>query len=303
MSNPTRAATAVEASTIALAASGLPGGAALRRFQREPSAVVGLAILLLFVAVALLASWLAPYPPLKQDLGNALAGPSAEHLLGTDQFGRDLLSRIIWGSRVSLLVGVVAVGIALVVGGALGLVSGMLGGLTDLLAMRLVDILLSFPTLLIALLIVAILKPGLVVVLAAVGLSAVPSFARLVRAEVLALREREFVLAARAIGVPGWRITLRYVLPNLLGTAVVLATALLATAIITEANLSFLGLGVPQDVPSWGSMVSEGKNFLLSNPQVSTLPGLMIMVVVAAVTFLGDFLRDVLDPRFGRDEL
>lgn len=273
----------------------------LGRLRQDPLALAGGVIVSIFVICALFAQWIAPYPPLQQDLQASLQGPSGTYWLGADQFGRDILSRIIYGSRVSIIVGVVAVSVAVVIGGVLGLLAGMIRGTVETVIMRLMDIMLAFPTLLIALLIVAIFEPSIIVVIFAVGISAVPNVARLIRAEVLMVREREYVLAARSIGVGDVTITLRHVLPNVVSPVIVAGAALLASAILTEANLSFLGLGVPQDVASWGSMVNEGKTHLLSDPLVPTLPGLAIMIIVAAVNFLGDFLRDILDPRLKRE--
>lgn len=274
-----------------------PAPALWRRLRRDPVALSGLGLVIVFLIAATMAPRLAPSPPLQLDLRHPLSGFGRNHLLGTDQLGRDILSRLIWGSRVSLFISTSAVGLALAIGGYLGLTSGILGGRADLLIMRAMDILLSFPSLIVALLIVAIFKPSLTVVIVAVGLTAVPNFARLIRGEVLALRSREYVFAALAMGASRPRIAVRHVVPNLLSPVIVMATSLFATAIITEANLSFLGLGVPQDVPSWGRMVNEGQAYLLSHPLLPVVPGLVITLVVVGVNFLGDFLRDVLDPR------
>lgn len=269
-----------------------------RAISRDPLALIGILLTTLFILAAILAPLLAPFDPLSQDLRSTLQGPSREHLLGADHYGRDVLSRIIYGARVSILVGFVSVAIALITGGALGLAAGMLGGKVETLIMRFMDIMLAFPSLLIALLVVAIFKPSILVVMVAVGLSATPNMARLARGEVLIAREKDYVEAALAIGVPTLRITIRHVLPNVISPIIVASAALLASAILTEANLSFLGLGVPQDVPSWGGMINEGRNYLLSEPMLPMLPGIAIMLLVIAVNFLGDFLRDALDPRY-----
>lgn len=266
--------------------------------RKDPLALTGVVITAIFVLAAIFATQLAPHDPLAQSLRATMQGPSWDHPLGTDNYGRDVLSRIIHGARVSILVGFVGVTIAVVVGGTLGLLAGMLGGIVETIIMRVMDIMLAFPSLLIALLIVAIFKPSILVVMIAVGLSSVPNMARLVRAEVLVAKEKDYVEAAQSIGLPSWKITIRHVLPNVVSPLIVAGAALLAGAILTEANLSFLGLGVPQDVPSWGGMINEGRTYLLSEPMLPMVPGIAIMILVLGINFFGDFLRDALDPRY-----
>lgn len=238
----------------------------------------------------------APYDPLTQDLAGRLARPSVVHWLGTDQYGRDVWSRLVWGSRISLTVGIVAVGIGSVGGVAVGLMAGYVGGVTDLLVSRAIDALLTVPTILLALALIAALGTGLVNVIVAVGVSIVPNFARLIRSAVLVVRGREYVEAARALGCGAFRIMGRHVLPNVLSLVIVYATMTLPSAVLAEASLSFLGVGVNPPTPSWGSMVAHGGDYLNAAPWLAATPALAIMVTVVAVNLLGDALRDALDP-------
>lgn len=243
------------------------------------------------------APWVfAPYDPFSQDLTARLAHPSVMHWLGTDQYGRDVWSRLVWGARISLAVGVVAVGIGSVAGVAVGVIAGYAGGITDLLINRVIDALLTVPTILLALALIAALGTGLVNVIVAVGVSIVPNFARLIRGAVLVVRGREYVEAARALGCGGARIMGRHVLPNVLSLVIVYATMSLPGAILAEASLSFLGVGVNPPTPSWGSMVANGGDYLNTAPWLSSAPALAIMATVIAVNLLGDALRDALDP-------
>lgn len=276
-------------------APGLMAG--LRRFARNRAAVVGAVIVVLLVVTAVLAEYLMPYDPTLQQLEIRRQPPTAAHLLGTDEFGRDILSRIILGSRVTLLVSCVAVGVGLVLGGTAGLVAGFVGRWVDEALMRLMDILLSFPYLLLAIAIVATLGPGERNIVLAIGIWSAPAFARLVRGQVLSLREREFIVAAYALGVPVPRIILFHILPNIVPPLLVFATLYMANAILLEAALSFLGLGIQPPWPSWGLMVATGRDFLLIAPHVATIPGLAIMTAVLGFNLLGDGLRDLLDPR------
>ncbi len=267
------------------------------RFRKNRLALIGLALVLLLVLTATLAPWLALHDPTRQSLIEKRARPGAKYLLGADEFGRDILSRVIYGSRVALLVGVVSVLIALAGGLVLGTAAGFTGGWLDTVVMRVVEILLAFPYLLLALAIVAMLGPGVLNTTLAVGIWGVPAVTRMVRGSVLALRETEYVGAARALGAPAPAVLRRHVLPNVLPGLVVYATLFMANAILLEAALSFLGLGVQPPTASWGLMVSTGRDVLLVAPHVATVPGLAIMVAVLGFNLVGDGLRDALDPR------
>ena len=270
---------------------------ALRLILSSRSATVGLLLVTLLLLTAIFAPWIAPYDPIEVRLHARAEPPSWNHLLGTDNFGRDILSRIIHGSRVSLLLGFGSVFIGSVVGIALGLLSGYIGGWLDTILMRMVDILIAFGLILLAILIMAILGPGLINTMIAIGVFLCVVFARLTRGEVLAAREREYVEAARAVGAGTPRILWRYILPNILSPLVVLGTLRLGEAILAEAALSFLGLGPSPPAPSWGLMVAEGLGILRQAPWISLLPGFAIMVTVLGFKLLGDGLRDALDPR------
>jgi peptide/nickel transport system permease protein len=259
--------------------------------------LLAIAVLITVATLAAAAPLLARHDPAKVDLAATLGPPSASHPLGHDRLGRDVWSRIVWGSRVSLLVGVSAVGISLVIGTALGLAAGMSGGWTDEVLMRVVDVLLAFPGILLAIALAAVLGPSLTNVVLALSLIGWTGYARLVRAETLAILARPHVEAARAIGAARGRIVLRHVLPLLLAPLTVQATFGFAGAIVAEASLSFLGLGTQPPVPSWGSMLNDGRPFLLTSPHAALFPGLAIFVTVFAVNFLGDELRDRLDVR------
>lgn len=254
-------------------------------------------VLLGVVLSALAASILAPYDPNRQDVPHRLAQPSLQHPLGTDQYGRDILSRIIYGARISLLVGILSVLVGILAGVPLGLLAGYFGKWPDLVICKLVDILMSFPMLLLAMAIVAILGTSLVNTILAIGIASVPRFARLTRGEVLALKNREFIEAVRAIGANPLRIIVYHLVPNIISPIIIMATLYMATAIITEANLSFLGLGTQPPTATWGGMISEGRAYLRSAPWVSTIPGIAIALSVLAFNIFGDGLRDALDPK------
>jgi len=268
-----------------------------RRLRRNRAAMAGAGIVAVFVLLALLAPVLVPFSPVQGDFGDRLQAPSRTHWLGTDELGRDVLSRIIFGARVSLQIQVVAVMLALVVGVTLGAVGGYLGGRMDNLIMRCMDVLLAFPSIFLALGIIAALGTGLVNLMIAAGISSIPAFARIVRGSVLSLKEREFVEAARALGGGGARILLRHLLPNCLAPVIVQATLRMATVLLTASGLSFLGLGVQPPTPEWGAMLSNARSYLIVAPHVATIPGLAIMVVVFGFNLFGDGLRDTLDPR------
>ena len=252
----------------------------------------GLAILLALIVAALLAPILAPHDPQRQDLDKDLIAYSADHPFGTDKLGRDVLSRTLYGSRISLLTGVTTVLISLMIGVAAGSLSGYFGGWTDVLLMRLVDILMAFPGILLAIALTAVLGPGIPHVILALCLIGWTGYARLVRGEILSLREREFIQAARSLGCPPKRVILRHLIPNLLPPLMIQATFGLAAAIVAEGSLSFLGLGVEPTVPSWGSMLNDGRQFLLVAPHLTTYPGVALMLTVLALNIVGDALQD-----------
>ena len=253
---------------------------------------IGASLLIVLAASWLLAPLLAPHDPLQQSLDKDLLAYSSDHPFGTDKLGRDILSRTIYGGRISLLTGVATVVISLVIGVAAGSLSGYLGGWLDLLLMRVVDILLAFPGILLAIAITAVLGPGLHHVILALCLIGWTSYARLVRGEILSLREREFVQAARGLGCPPGRIIVRHLIPNLLPPLMIQATFGLAAAIVAEGSLSFLGLGVEPPAPSWGSMLNDGRQFLLVAPHLTTYPGLALMFTVLALNLVGDTLQE-----------
>ena len=267
------------------------------RFRRNRLALVGLVLVAVLALSALLAPWVAPYDPARQSLIEKRARPGGKCILGADEFGRDILSRVIYGSRVALLVGVLSAAIAVVGGLGLGMIAGFSGGWLDSLMMRAIEILLAFPYLLLALAIVAALGPGSLNTTIAVGIWGVPAVTRIVRGSVLALRETEYVGAARALGAPALALLRRHILPNIVPSLIVYATLFMANAILLEAALSFLGLGVQPPTASWGLMVSTGRDVLLVAPHVATVPGLAIMLAVLAFNLVGDGLRDALDPR------
>ena len=269
----------------------------VRQFLRHKGAVIGSLLVLAFLGVALTAPWLAPHDPLAQNLAQRLEAPSAQHVFGTDDFGRDVFSRVIWGSRVSLRLGLVSVAIALVFGGMIGLLAGYYGGWCDLIGMRFMDLMLAFPSILLAIVVVAILGPSLTNAMIAVGVMAVPQYARVVRASVLSVRGLEYVQAARALGAGDGRILARAILPNVGGPIIVTASLGLATAVLEAAGLSFLGLGAQPPTPEWGSMLSQGRELVLIAPWVLTAPGIAVFLSVLGFNLVGDALRDLLDPR------
>ncbi|MCG0238624.1 MAG: ABC transporter permease [Firmicutes bacterium] len=273
------------------------GRQALRRLLRNPGACVGLVVLTIIALAAIFAPYVATHDPLEQRLPERLQGPSPEHWLGTDDFGRDLFSRIVYGARISLRIGFTSVSIALVVGGTMGLVAAYYGGWIDHLLMRIVDILLAIPSILLAITIVTMLGPGLNNVMIAVGLATVPSYARIMRAAVLAVRESDYVQAAIAAGASDLRVMVRHILPNCMAPIIVQATLSLATAILTAAGLSFIGLGAQPPEPEWGAMAAQSRQYMRQAHHVVTFPGLAIAITVLALNLVGDGLRDALDPR------
>jgi ABC-type dipeptide/oligopeptide/nickel transport system permease subunit len=270
--------------------------ATMRRLRRSPGAMAGLVIVLIFLFISLTADYIAPH---NYDLSNfavARQGPSAEYWLGNDEIGRDLLSRLIQGARISLYVGLISVGIGVVVGLPLGLISGYFGGISDQIIMRLMDIMLAFPSILLAILMVAILGPSLENAMIAIGVVSIPIYARLIRSSTLEVKEELYIEASRAMGAGNLYIILRHVLPNTLAPVVVQSTLQIAAAIQASAALGFLGLGAPPDVPEWGNMLQKGRTYIISAPHIVIYPGIAIMLVVLGFNLLGDGLRDALDP-------
>jgi peptide/nickel transport system permease protein len=268
-----------------------------RRLRRDRAAMAGLLVVLLLVVVAISAPTIVPHPPNDQSFRIKLLAPSAEHLFGTDEFGRDIFSRVLIGTRVALGVGIVPVVIALIAGVTLGLVAGFYGGGIDQVAMRLIDIMLAFPWLLLAIGIMAVLGPGIENVVIAVAIVYIPAFARIVRGSVLSIKEKEYVEAARAMGQPDSKIMVRHVLANAWAPIIVLATLSIGQAIIYAAGLSFIGLGTQPPDADWGVMLASGREYLRDGPWLGFFPGLAILITVLAFNLFGDGLRDALDPR------
>lgn len=260
-------------------------------------AIIGLLLLTVVIAVAIGASWLAPRDPIYQDLLAPLSPPSLSHPFGTDEVGRDILSRVIFGARISLSVGLISVAISAFSGVWLGLLAGFYGGKIDRAVTLAMDIMLAFPGILLALAVVAVLGPGLSNVVMAVGVAGIPHFTRVTRGQTLSIRELEYVTAARAVGCPSGRILWKYVLPNLLSTLIVMVSLRVGTAILSASGLSFLGLGAQPPTPEWGAMLSMGRLYLRQAWWITTFPGLAIILCVLALNMLGDGLRDALDPR------
>jgi peptide/nickel transport system permease protein len=269
----------------------------VRRLLRRPAAAFGLAVIAFFVALAVLAPVVSPYDPIATSWTAVRKAPSAAHWFGTDEIGRDVLARVIWGTRASLLAGVVSVLISLTIGVPIGLLAGYAGGKVDMLISRLTDAVLACPFLILAIALAAFLGPSLTNAMIAIGVSATPVFIRLTRGQTLAIKAEEFVLAARAIGNPPWRVALSHVLPNVVPALIVQGTLAIAAAVIAEASLSFLGLGQQPPAPSWGSMLNTAKNYIDNAPWMAVWPGLSIFFLVLSFNLVGDGLRDALDPR------
>jgi len=268
-----------------------------RRLLRRRGAAIGLVVIAFFVALAVLASVVSPYDPLATSWTAIRKAPSSAHWFGTDEIGRDVLARVIWGARASLLAGVVSVLISLSIGVPVGLLAGYAGGKIDMLISRLTDAVLACPFLILAIALAAFLGPSLTNAMIAIGVSATPVFVRLTRGQTMAIKVEEFILAARAIGNPPWRVALSHVLPNVVPALIVQATLAIAAAVIAEASLSFLGLGQQPPAPSWGSMLNTAKNYIDNAPWMAVWPGLSIFVLVLSFNLVGDGLRDALDPR------
>ena len=270
-----------------------------RRLKKNKMAMIGLAIVVMLVLLAVFADFLFDYEEvvIKQNTAIRLQGPSAEHWFGTDEFGRDILARLIHGGRISLVVGVIAVGIALTIGGTLGAISGFFGGTVDMVISRLMDVLLAVPSLLLSITIVSALGPSILNLMIAIAVSSVPGYARIVRSSVMTVRDNEFVEAAKAIGANNAQIIASHILPNCLAPIIVQVSLKVASAILSTSGLSFLGLGVKAPTPEWGSMLSGGRAYLRNAPHLTLFPGLCIMLTILSLNLLGDGLRDALDPK------
>ena len=274
-----------------------PGQRAWRRLLRRRGAMLGLVIVIFFVVMAVFAPYIAPYDPVATSWSAVRIAPSAQYWFGTDEIGRDVLSRVIWGARASLLAGLVSVCISMALGVPIGLLAAYVGGWTDGLISRFTDSMLAVPFLILAIALAAFLGPSLTNAMIAIGVSATPIFIRLTRAQVLAVKVEDFVEAARAVGNPHWRIALRHILPNVLPPLIVQSTLAIAAAVIAEASLSFLGLDQQPPAPSWGSMLNTAKNFVDQAPWMAIWPGVSIFLLVLSFNLLGDGLRDALDPK------
>lgn len=277
--------------------SGNPWFEAWRHLKKSRIGMAGLCIIVLLLITAIFAPYIAPYDPVDQNILARYKGPSAEHWLGTDEMGRDILSRIIHGSRISLTVGILSVSLAMVIGVTLGLMAGYYGGLIDMLVMRFMDIMLAFPAIILAIAIVAILGPKLQNAMIAIAIINIPRFARIVRSSAISLKESEFIKAAKALGAGDVKILLNHLLPNAMAPLIVQTTLSIATAILEAAALSFLGLGAQPPLPEWGAMLSDARSALQKAPWVATFPGLAIIFGVLGFNLLGDGLRDALDPK------
>ena len=282
---------------VVMARGATPGQRAWRRLLRRRGAMLGLVIVIFFVVMAVFAPYIAPYDPVATSWSAVRVAPSAQYWFGTDEIGRDVLSRVIWGARASLLAGLVSVCISMALGVPIGLLAAYVGGWTDGLISRFTDSMLAVPFLILAIALAAFLGPSLTNAMIAIGVSATPIFIRLTRAQVLAVKVEDFVEAARAVGNPHWRIALRHILPNVLPPLIVQSTLAIAAAVIAEASLSFLGLGQQPPAPSWGSMLNTAKNFVDQAPWMAIWPGLSIFLLVLSFNLLGDGLRDALDPK------
>ena len=289
--------------TVATTPSHIPGAApAAQRWRRaiglNPLAAAGIVLVVIFTVLAIFAPWIAPYDPADINLPTRLSGPSAAHWLGTDELGRDMLSRIIYGARISMLVGSSVVAVALILGLIVGCIAGYYGGRVDrIVNIVIMNAFLSFPGILLAIAFVAFLGPGIFNLILALSIGGWVGYARLVRAQVLATREREFIEAARALGASDWRVITRHVLPNMIQPVIVQAAIGMAGAILAEATMSFLGLGVPPPAASWGSMLNDGRAHLFDAPHLVLFPAIAVMLAVLSFNFIGDALRDYLDPR------
>jgi len=267
------------------------------RLQRRPSALIGLAVVIAFILMAIFAPYISPQDPIATSWGAIRKAPSAAHWFGTDEFGRDVLSRVIWGTQASLMAGVISVSISLLIGVPIGLLAGFVGGAVDAIISRITDAFLACPFLILAIALAAFLGPSLTNAMVAIGISAAPIFVRLTRGQVIQIKVEDYVEAARSVGNPPWRIALVHILPNILPPLLVQATLAIAAAVIAEASLSFLGLGQQPPAPSWGSMLNTAKNYIEQAPWMAIWPGISIFLLVLSFNLFGDGLRDALDPR------
>ena len=273
----------------------------VQRFRNNPTSLVGLAMFLAVVLAAIFAPWIWPVDPLEQDVVERLIGPSLAHPLGTDSFGRDVLARLLHAGRISLLIGVSSIALAMLAGSAIGIAAGYIGGWFDALVTSLLDVLLSFPTLLLGLMVVAMLGSSIENLVLAIALTELAPFARVARAPTIALKNRDFIEAGRALGFSDLRLVVVHIIPNLMSDVIVVASLWLAAAIRTEASLSFIGLGVKPPTPTWGGMIREGFENILDAPWLAVAPGLAILITVLGINLLGDGLRDAIDPKVRND--
>jgi peptide/nickel transport system permease protein len=283
--------------------AGLTGPAPVRwrrQFAKSPTSLAGVALLVVVILATIAGPWIWPLDPLGQDIVSRLVEPDLAHPLGTDSFGRDVLARVLYGARISLAIGIAAVTIAMTLGSALGVAAGYIGGRFDALVSALLDVLLSFPTLLLGLMVVAMLGASMPHLIFAIALTEIAPFARVARAPTIALKGREFVEAGRSLGYGDWRLVLVHIVPNLLSEVVVVASLWLATAIRTEASLSLIGLGVKPPTPTWGAMIREGLDSILDAPWLALAPSIAILITVLGLSLAGDGLRDALDPKDAR---
>ena len=267
------------------------------RLRRRPSALIGLAVVIGFILLAIFAPYISPQDPIATSWGAIRKAPSAAHWFGTDEIGRDVLSRVIWGTQASLMAGVISVSISLLIGVPIGLLAGFVGGTVDAIISRITDAFLACPFLILAIALAAFLGPSLTNAMVAIGISAAPIFVRLTRGQVIQIKVEDYVEAARSVGNPPWRIALVHILPNILPPLLVQATLAIAAAVIAEASLSFLGLGQQPPAPSWGSMLNTAKNYIEQAPWMAIWPGISIFLLVLSFNLFGDGLRDALDPR------
>ena len=267
------------------------------RLRRRPSALIGLAVVIGFILMAIFAPYISPQDPIATSWGAIRKAPNAAHWFGTDEIGRDVLSRVIWGTQASLMAGVISVSISLLIGVPIGLLAGFVGGAVDAIISRITDAFLACPFLIFAIALAAFLGPSLTNAMVAIGISAAPIFVRLTRGQVIQIKVEDYIEAARSVGNPPWRIALVHILPNILPPLLVQATLAIAAAVIAEASLSFLGLGQQPPAPSWGSMLNTAKNFIEQAPWMAIWPGLSIFLLVLSFNLFGDGLRDALDPR------
>lgn len=274
-----------------------PWRLSLIRFKKNKRAVIGLFITIIFIVVAALAPWISPYNPFEYNVQDALQSPNLKHILGTDEFGRDTLSRIIYGSRYSLIIGFAGVGLAIFIGVILGTISGYFEGAVDVIIMRIIDIFMAFPGFLLALAIVSVLGPSILNLTIAISVFSIPVFARIMRGEVLSIKNNEFIEASQSMGAKHLFIIINHIIPNCISSVIVLASMRIATAILAASGLGFLGLGAQPPSPEWGALLSEGRDFIGTENHLTTFPGLSIMLVIIGLNMLGDGLRDAFDPK------